>query len=79
MSAAAWAYNNSGGDECPVDPMMLEMAKVLRNGATHRRSDSLPRCNSSNTATPSGPQTQASPSSVNDCARSFSAVTAIAG
>ncbi len=34
MSAAAWAYNNSGGDECPVDRMMLEMAKVLRNGAT---------------------------------------------
>jgi hypothetical protein len=37
------------------------------------------RCRSLNTATPSGPQTQASPSSVNDWARSFVAVTAIAG
>jgi hypothetical protein len=33
----------------------------------------------SNTATPSGPQTAASPSSVNDLARSLAAAAAIAG
>jgi hypothetical protein len=31
MSSAAWAYNNSGGgDECPVDRLMLAMAAALR-------------------------------------------------
>jgi hypothetical protein len=35
-SSAAWAYNNSSGDDdkCPVDRLMLAMAEMLRNGAT---------------------------------------------
>jgi hypothetical protein len=33
-SSAAWAYNNSGGDECPVDRLMLEMAAVLRKASS---------------------------------------------
>jgi hypothetical protein len=37
------------------------------------------RCSASNTATPSGPHTTASPSSVNDLARNRVAVTAIEG
>jgi hypothetical protein len=37
------------------------------------------RCRASKIATPSGPHTTASPSSVNDLARNSIAVTAIAG
>jgi hypothetical protein len=37
------------------------------------------RCSASNTATPSGPQTTASPSIVKESARSLAAVAVIAG
>jgi hypothetical protein len=30
ISVAGWAYNDAGGDECPVDQLLLAMAATLR-------------------------------------------------